>query len=328
MRTSAILFTGIEQVALDEVDIPMPGEGEVLLETRYSCISPGTELRTLRGKQAGQSSWPIIPGYATVGEVVGRGANVTVPDGTLVFCSGTHRASLPCLWGGHVGLAVVAQAQVFPIPQAVDPIEAALAKLAAIAYHGLRLSHPYPEETVAVVGLGPIGQLSARLHAATGARVVAADVSAQRVQQARASGIEAYVVRTNLTETFREALPHGAEVVVDATGAAAVLPEALDLARTLPWDGLRHVGARYLLQGSYADGVHVPYDAAFQREIQFLIPRDQTPHDLRAVLDLMQRNVLQARDLVSAVRGPTQAAKTYAELSDSNGGLATAVFEW
>lgn len=287
MRTPAILFTGPNQVVSSEVELPEPGAGELLLTTHYSCISPGTELRVLSGKQAGHTDWPLIPGYALVGEVIRRGAGATLPDGVLVFCAGTSRASVTRLWGGHVGHAIVAEAQVFSIPPKVEPIEASLAKLAAIAYHGMRLAHPYPDETVVVVGLGPIGQLSARLHAATGAHVLAVDVSKQRVQQACDAGIEAYVAGGNLADTLHEVLPHGADVVVDATGVASVVPQALELACELPWDGVARKGARYIVQGSYSTGFTVPYDPAFQREVQFLVSRDHLPRDVHAVLDLM-----------------------------------------
>lgn len=304
MRSHTTLFIGPNQVTHHEIEIPEPGAGELLLKTRYSCISPGTELRALSGKQVGQTVWPFIPGYALVGEVIGRGAGASIPDGRLVFCSGTSRASVVRLWGGHTGHAIVVEAQVFSIPAEVDPIEAGLAKLAAIAYHGMRLSHPYPDETVAVIGLGPIGQLSARLHVITGARVIAVDLSERRVQQARAAGIEAYVVRETLTETFGDVLPNGADIVVDATGAASVLTQALELARDMPWDGMSRQGARYVVQGSYSEGFTVPYDAAFQREVQVLVPRDQLPRDVQAVLDLMRRGMLRARDLVSELRSP------------------------
>ena len=253
MQSTAILFTAANEIALGSFELPEPGPGELLLQTRYTCVSPGTELRVLSGKQADLPAWPLIPGYALVGEVVARGAGTQIAEGTLVFCTGIGRSNLARTWGGHVAHAVISEERAFLIPAGVDPIEAAMAKLAAIAYHGARLSHPRPDETVAVVGLGPIGQLAARIHAAMGARVVAADVSARRVAEAQAARLEAYVVHGTLRDTLGATIPGGADVVVDATGAPHVIAQAFELAREMGWGDGAATSARYLVQGSYAD---------------------------------------------------------------------------
>ena len=328
MQSTAILFTAANEIALGSFELPEPGPGELLLQTRYTCVSPGTELRVLSGKQADLPAWPLIPGYALVGEVVARGAGTQIAEGTLVFCTGTGQSNLARTWGGHVAHAVISEERAFLIPTGVDLIEAAMAKLAAIAYHGARLSHPRPDETVAVVGLGPIGQLAARIHAAMGARVVAADVSARRVAEAQAAGLEAYVVRGTLHDTLGAAIPGGADVVVDATGAPHVIAQAVELAREMGWGDGAATSARYLVQGSYADSFSIPYQSAFARELNFLLPRDQLPRDLRAVLDLFARGKLHVRDLISDIRTPARAAETYAELRDSQAALTTVVFDW
>lgn len=328
MQSTAILFTAANEIALGSFELHEPGPGELLLQTRYTCVSPGTELRVLSGKQADLPAWPLIPGYALVGEVVARGAGTQIAEGTLVFCTGTGQSNLARTWGGHVAHAVISEERAFLIPAGVDPIEAAMAKLAAIAYHGARLSHPRPDETVAVVGLGPIGQLAARIHAAMGARVVAADVSARRVAEAQAARLEAYVVHGTLRDTLGATIPGGADVVVDATGAPHVIAQAVELAREMGWGDGAATSARYLVQGSYADSFSIPYQSAFARELNFLLPRDQLPRDLRAVLDLFARGKLHVRDLISDIRTPARAAETYAELRDSQAALTTVVFDW
>lgn len=327
MKANAILFTGVEQLRLTTVDIPEPGPGEVLVEALYTLISPGTELRCRAGRQEG-TSFPFIPGYSMVGRVVARGPGATLADGTPVFCSGTARASEPLAWGGHCALAVQAEAAVHPLPDGVDPLWGAAAKLAAIAYRGVRLANARPHETVAVIGLGVIGQCSARLHALTGARVLGADLSAARVAVARAAGIEAFVPQGSLAGDFAEVLPGGADVVVDSTGAPAVLAQALAVARDKPWDDSPAAGARIVVQGSYPDGFTVPYQAAFMKELSLWVPRDVQPADIRTVLGLMARGRLSLQGLVSEVRAPEAAAQTYAELADPSSPLMTVAFQW
>lgn len=328
MRASAILHTAVNTVALAPIELPEPGVGEVLIETMFSCVSPGTELRCLAGRQPGNTPWPYIPGYALTGVVIARGPGTTLAEGTLVFCSGTRAASHATMWGGHVSHAVQRAEAIFPLPAGVDPLEASAARLAAIAYHGLRLSRPQPHELVAVVGLGPIGQLAARLHALSGARTICTDPVATRVALAESAGLTARVLAGDLRATLGDLIGEGADVVVDATGAPAVLAEACRLARSLPWDDTPTPGARYLVQGSYAGTFPVPYDEVFLRELQLLVPRDMQPRDLGAVLDLLARKRLFARDLISAVLEPGAAPEAYAGLRERPAELLTVAFDW
>ena len=328
MKTRAIFFTGVDTVALGETEVPEPEAGEVLIEAQFTCVSPGTELRCLAGMQAGSPEWPIIPGYALVGRVIRTGPETTLPLGTTVLCAGTARASSHRLWGGHVGHAVQPESAVFPVPAGVDPLEAAVARLAAITYHGVRFSRPQPHETVAVIGLGAIGQLAARVHALCGARVVAADLAAGRVELARRAGIEAFVPSAGLDAGFRTYLPDGADVVVESTGIPALLAEALRIARDQPYGDVPVPGARVLVQATCPDDFTLPYMGLFKKEISLLVPRDRQPSDMRTALDLVARRKLAVRDLVSTVAAPEEGPAVYAALQERSGDLVTAAFRW
>jgi 2-desacetyl-2-hydroxyethyl bacteriochlorophyllide A dehydrogenase len=328
MKTRAILFTAPGQVEASDVEVPEPLAGEVLVEAAFSAISPGTELRCLAGKQAGTPEWPYIAGYSQSGHVAAVGEGVSLAVGTPVYCAGTTRASVGLSWGGHVAHAVRPEGEVFPLPEGVDLAEASLGHLAAIAYRGVRLGQARPHEIVANIGLGPIGMLSARLHRATGARVVAADLSPERVALAEAAGVEAFVPEGPLSEAFGKVLPEGADVVVDSTGAPAVLSQAIEVARDKPWDDSAEPGPRLVVQGSYPAEVAVPYQEAFMKEMSLHFPRDVQPRDVRTVLDLTARGLLSARDIVTELRRPEEAPKTYAELREAPGVLMSVAFDW
>ena len=327
MQAKAIIFTAPNQVILDTVQIPAPAAGEVLLEALYTLISPGTDLRCRAGKQEG-AVFPFIPGYSFVGRVLARGEGATITEGALVYCNGTSAASANLAWGGHVSHAVRAERELYPLPDGLDPLHASAAHLAAIAYRGVRLSRPQPHETVAVIGLGAIGALAARLQALTGARVVAADLSPFRVALAHQAGVEAFVPQVPLAEAFAQKLPNGADVVVDATGAPAVLPQAIEVAKQKPWDDSADLGARFVIQGSYPDAFSIPYQPAFRRELSFHVPRDAQPRDFRAVLDFMTRGALDVSSVISDVRPPEAAAETYAALAEPGVELITVAFQW
>lgn len=327
IQTKAILFTGVNQIAVDTVHISEPGPGEVLIEAAYTCISPGTELRNLSVQQDGKQ-WPFIPGYAMSGTIIACGPETTLKEGTRVFCNGTAYADQARMWGGHIAHAVRSEKQVYVLPQSVDLLAGSIVKLAAIALHGVGFSRPALHERVALIGLGLIGQLSARLHTMTGARVICTDLSAERVALAQAGGVQAVVLQGGLQETLSELLPDGADVIVDATGHPSVLAQAIKLARDVPWDDSLTQGTRYIIQGSYAGNIDFPYRDAFMREISVYMPRDNQARDIRAVLELLAREKLHVRDLISAVRTPEEAPATYQQLQTAPGELLTAAFKW
>jgi 2-desacetyl-2-hydroxyethyl bacteriochlorophyllide A dehydrogenase len=326
MKAQAILFTGVNQITVDEVIVPDPESDEVLVEVAYSCISPGTELRCLAGKQPEAQPFPFIPGYATVGHVVAAGKSASIREGTAVFCGGTSRASHNLMWGAHISHVVKSAKGVIPIPEGVDLVEASAAKIAAISYHGLRHSRPQPQEQVVVVGLGVIGQISARLHALTGANVLALDIASRRVEQANQFGVTARVPSPSIQSTVHEQFPDGADVIVDATGSPSVLAGLISLARDIPWDDSLTPGARLLVQGSYAAEFALPYQEVFRKELAIYVPRDSQPRDYRAVLSLLARGKLHLRDLIEMQCSPEQAPEVYQHLQ--SGEILTAVFQW
>jgi 2-desacetyl-2-hydroxyethyl bacteriochlorophyllide A dehydrogenase len=328
MKTQGIAHVAEGRAEIVEYELRDPGPGEILVKARYTCVSPGTELRCLAGKQAGKA-FPYIAGYAAVGEVIGRGPGATLADGTPVFIGGTHHAGDYALqWGGHSAYAVTEESGASVLPQGLAMLDAALAKMAAIAFRGYTLARPLAGERVAVVGLGVLGQISARLFTMSGARTVACDVSEKRVAQARAAGVEAHVVRGTLAETMAPHLPQGADIVVDVTGAPQVMAQAVVLGRDVPWDESPWVGPRYVVQGSYPADVALPYHDAFMKQMSFLLPRDNHMSDRRTAIELMAAGRLAVRDLISDIRQPSEAQHTYEQLMDRNGELVTVVFDW
>lgn len=329
MKAKAIVFTAVNQIAVTTVNIPPLRPDEVLVQAEYSCISPGTELRCLAGTLQEALPYPFIPGYSLVGHILAVGKNGRYQAGQRVWCTGTDRAGLHCSWGGHVSHAIAPQSDIVPVPENVSSLDAVLGRLAAIAYHGLRLSRPLPHEKVAVAGLGMIGQLSARLHAIAGAEVAAADFIPNRVQLAQAAGVAAFVPDNTLADGFAAYFPAGADILVDATGRGDVAAQLIPVGRSLPEDDAPHpLGPRFLVQGGTDGAYTFPHQPAFSKEMRFLLPRDRQPLDVRAVFDLMRRGKLDISDLISDVRPPETAVTAYRDLQTRRNDFSTIVFQW
>lgn len=330
MKTTALLYTAPNTVELADVSIPDPIPGEYVVQTLLTAISPGTELRNLSGQQPGVT-YPAVGGYLNVGRIIASGAPVhthaPLADGTLVFCSGTQKVDgVSRTYGGHIAHAITTT--VYPLPANLQPKDAVLNKLAAIAYKGTRHSSPAPHESVAVVGLGPIGMLSLRTHALRGCRTIGFDVSPDRVAIARAGGHVAHVVESTLLAAREKHHPAGFDVVSDATGSNAVLRQTLALFRDRPWEDPLVPGLRLLIQGSYVGDISLPYMPAFDSEITVLFPRDNHPLDLRTALDLTSRGLLKTVDLISEFASPADAPAVYHRLASAKGPYLTAAFDW
>ncbi len=329
MRTQAIVFDDINTVRLHDITLRDPAPDEMVIETAFSCISPGTELRCLRGKQAGLG-FPIVPGYTSSGRVLVSDAENTLPPGTRVACTSGSKdtGSLKPGWGGHVRHAIVAKENVYALPDSVDLRMGGLIRLAGIALHGVRVARPQPSESVLVIGLGIIGQLSARLFRQAGANVLAIDQSAGRVETARADGIRAEVSTGSLPSGIEGNEQPGFSIIADATGNPQIMASAIDSLRSIAWRQDPGPANRYLVQGSYEEGAFIPYQKAFMREVSVLFTRDAQPDDYTEVIRLLKNRDLAIEDLISFSASPADCQSAYDRLSEAGCAAATGVFAW
>ena len=316
---------------VSETELRARRPGEVLIETEISCLSPGTELRCLAGMeiQLGTQSFPFIPGYAAVGKVIEADPSDRHLVGRRVFSSGnrgttSHRTA----WGGHAGHVVAPSDTVLPLPDTLLSSEASLLKLAAIAYRGCRLASPRPGSTVLVVGLGPIGQFSARCYSALGARVLAADLRPERVAVAKSSGIEAFLASGDLAAEVHARLPAGADIVVDATGFAPQLAASASLVREKSWTDDGNDGGRLVVQGSYGTPVVLHPEICFSRELAVLWPRDSHLSDMTRVIDLLKLKKLSLSGLLGQTYKIDEAPGVYEAFRTNSITSLTAAFDW
>jgi 2-desacetyl-2-hydroxyethyl bacteriochlorophyllide A dehydrogenase len=248
-----VLFVAPRQVALGPVELPEPGAGRLLVRTRYSGISTGTELLAYRGlldpelpiderigSLGGTFRYPFPYGYSCVGEV--EHSDGSVPAGATVFAFHPHQDRF-----------VVGADDVVVLPPGTD---ARTATLFPYVETGLQLSldaGSVARETVALLGLGVVGVITALLLQRSGATVVAADPSGERRDLAASLGIPAVG-----PDELRSRLPSdGVPLLLELSGSPTALPGALDL---LGHEGTALVGSWYGRQQ-----VELPLGGAFHR---------------------------------------------------------------
>jgi len=167
-------YGGPERLSMQDLPRPTPGEGQLLLRVLATSVNP-VDWKVASGKLRPwrSASFPHVPGFDVAGEVVERGPGVDgFPVGSLAFGRLIHArggASAECCL---LGTDVAA-----PIPEGMDPVEAAGLPLAGItALQGLRDDARLPlqgaTQRVLVVGAsGGVGHLGLQIALAAGAHV-------------------------------------------------------------------------------------------------------------------------------------------------------------
>lgn len=202
-------------VAVADVPVPSLNDRSVLIRTCASVISAGTEktkidvgnmsllqkararpdlvrqvIRKLKTeglmKTLGTVNTRLAAanplGYSSAGKVIAVGGLVEgIQPGDRVACGGVGYAN-------HADFAVVPKNLVVRVPASVSDEEAAFATLGSIALQGIRLADPKLGETVLVLGLGLLGQLTVQMLRANGCRVLGTDLDASMVALAEKYG--------------------------------------------------------------------------------------------------------------------------------------------
>lgn len=228
---SHVVFTGPLKVELLERELRDVYPHEVLVETRQTLISTGTELTVLRGGHQPGSNWerlfeyPWDAGYCNVGVVLKIGEAVSrLKVGDRVASSGPHASTF-----------VVSEEDCSVIPSAVSDDEAVFAIIAQIVMQGVRLAHLGLGDIAVVCGLGLLGQLTTALARYVGCwPVLGVDLEPFRQQMALEMGATAVTGPDSAEELIRQHSDDQlADVVFEVTGNPKAIPVALAWVRKM-----------------------------------------------------------------------------------------------
>jgi 3-hydroxyethyl bacteriochlorophyllide a dehydrogenase len=287
-QPQAVVFAGVEQLEWRRVSLREMAEDEVAVATHYSSISSGTERLIYHGKLPGfpMLRYPLVPGYEAAGVVSAIGAGVSgVKVGDEVFVGGAMcYTDTAAAFGGQSSMLLKKAAQVVPL-DGIPLQQAPLLALAATSLHGVRRLGDVSKKRVAVLGMGAIGQFAVRFLQAGGAHVIAADITAARLDSA--VGAE----QIALGDRTIDAAVKDLDAVVEASGHSRLLANCAN--------ALKPGGSIALL--SYYDELVTHYAELFVKEVNLLVAREWTHADLLEARDLIANGSVEAASLARTV---------------------------
>jgi L-iditol 2-dehydrogenase len=256
----AVVYRGVNDMRVETVPVPAIGPGELLIKVA-TCGICGTDLKKIH---TGSHSAPRIFGHEMAGTIVEVGEGVTrfslgervvvhhhVPCGDCYNCR--KQTPTQCTLYKKVGVTagfepsgggfaeyirvmdwIVASRGVVRIPDGVPFEQAAFVEPVNTVLKGVKLLNLQADDTVLVIGQGPIGLMHAALARRTGARVLTSDLYPERHAIAAKFGLKdpIHAGSENVVErVFAETEGRGADAVILAVGGNALIQTAMDAVR-------------------------------------------------------------------------------------------------
>jgi L-iditol 2-dehydrogenase len=256
----AAVYRAVNDVRVETVPVPEIGPGEVLIRV-HSCGICGTDLKKIH---TGSHSAPRIFGHETSGTIVKTGEGVEdfaigdrvmvfhhIPCGKCYYCR--KKTFAQCATYKKVGCTagfepsgggfaeyvrvmdwIVSMGGLVKIPDGVPFEQAAFVEPVNTCLKAIKNLNLAPDETVLVIGQGPIGIMLAALAARTGAKVLTSDLYPERHVIAAAYGLKHPIDggTENVVEVAkRESEGRGADAVILAVGGNSLIRVAMDAAR-------------------------------------------------------------------------------------------------
>ena len=221
-------------LVVEQIPVPKPGPGELLVRLEASGICH-TDLHVVHGADFPDGApQPLTLGHEGIGQVVDKGPGTTFAIGMRVGAPWLHDTCGHCRScltgresycpsqlahgytanGTYAEYVIVKESFAAPIPAGLDAQSAAPLLCAGItAFGGVVKADLGPGKVAVIMGCGGLGQYGIQLARIAGARVIAIDVSADKLDQARLLGAEACILADE----------HAADKVKALGGADAVL---------------------------------------------------------------------------------------------------------
>jgi L-iditol 2-dehydrogenase len=340
--TAAVLY-GKERLQIETVEVPKIGAGDVLVRVR-AALTCGTDVKVFRrGYHARMIVPPALFGHELAGDIVAMGENVrgfqvgqrvmaanSAPCGECYSCRRGQQNLCEDLLFNNGAYAEyiriperIVQKNLHVIEDHVGYQDAALAEPLACVLHGLEECALRAGDTLAVIGLGPIGMMFVRLAKAVyGARVIAIGRRQPQLDRAARMGADELILNSEGADVVGAVKGmtegRGADAVIEAVG----LPELWQLAARL----LRRGGVVNFFGGCAAGAiVGLDTNLLHYSELTCKASFHHTPALIRKALEAISRGYVTAKDFVNGVEPLANLLEVMQHLMSHNGHLKTAI---
>lgn len=335
MKNKRIVFTKKDTAEFLEEECIIPSKDQVVVETAFSTVSPGTEKANITGdpnvstKRNAQTIFPKALGYSSAGIVVEKGENVTninVGDRVVAF------------WGTHSKYNIVHKDNIVKIED--DNIsfqEAALTFITSFPLAAIRKTRLEIGESAIVMGLGLLGQLAVKLLKAAGASpVIAVDPVEKRREEACLNGAD-YTFspfEENFAEKVKEITKGGACVAIEVTGVGAGFDGVLDCMARFGRVALLGCTRDKNFTIDYYRKIHGPGITVIgahtlARPSVESHPGHFTHHDdIKSIMRLIKYKRINLIDMIKEVHSPENCQEVYTRLINDKEFPIVVQFDW
>ena len=314
MKAKAIVFEAPKSLSVRELELAPMGPRDLEVTVAFSGISTGTERLLWEGTMPPFPglSYPLVPGYETVGTIAKMGAEVTGwTVGDSVFLPGSYAfQGVQNIFGGSGERLVVPHERAVKLDPAWGA-KGVLLALAATAHHVFTVGRDnlplaYPD---LIIGHGIMGRLLARMVVAAGkpAPVV---WETQAVRQKGALGYEVIHPDQDIRKDYR--------CICDVSGDASILN------RVIP---KMAAGGEVVLAGFYKQDLSFAYAPAFMREASIRVAAQWKKHDLDAVVAMFHDGSLPLDGLITHTEKAAYAQRAY-EIAFGDPECLKMIVEW
>jgi threonine dehydrogenase-like Zn-dependent dehydrogenase len=317
-----LLATGRGRVEATAAPLPALGDDEVRVRTEVTMVSPGTELHWIDETHTKPTPFPMSTGYIAVGTIIGVGASVR--DRRL--------GQRVLLLRGHAACHNECASAAIPVPDGVEPVDAAATILLGIAIRGVRAGQVRLGDSVAVFGLGPIGLFATHLAKVSGGHpVIGVDPIAKRRAVARSLGVD--IVLDPAVDDVAAAIAGAtggdrARIVIEATGTPGVIASLPEMTATC---------GRIVVLGGVHGAVPLDLYTRFQKSNLTLVgcgtafPTDYPYDEQRnstAILGMIADGMVRPRPALTHLVSWREAPAMYTLLRERKEEALVAAFDW
>ncbi|MBN2499246.1 MAG: alcohol dehydrogenase catalytic domain-containing protein [Anaerolineales bacterium] len=311
MKQAVMVSPG--KIEFREIDKPTPGPGEILMATKRIGVC-GSDIHVFHGKHP-YTSYPVVQGHEVSGVIAALGEGVeglAVGEQITFMPQLTCGECYPCKHGMYhicenlkvYGFQTNGSGQeyfplpaelVIKVPDNIPLDHAAMIEPVSVGVHAIRRGGGVEGKRVLVLGAGTIGNLTAQVALAQGARdLIITDISPYKLDKARKVGIPHTINpnETDLETALLEAFgPERADLILECVGVQPTITAAVNIARK---------GTTIVVVGVFGEKPTVDLGLVQDRELSLVGTLMYQQVDYEIALDLIVGGKLNLDEMITA----------------------------